>query len=83
VRKPGRVIGRTTVSSMQAGLFYGYVDMVDGLVSRMRRELGDPVHCVATGGLADVIAPETSAIQAVSPDLTLNGLRIIWERQRR
>jgi type III pantothenate kinase len=49
----------------------------------MRRELGDPVQCVATGGLAEVIAPETSVIQAVSPDLTLNGLRIIWERQRR
>jgi type III pantothenate kinase len=83
VRKPARVIGRTTVSSMQAGLFFGYVDMVEGLVGRMRRELGDPVQCVATGGLAEVIAPETSVIQAVSPDLTLNGLRIIWERQRR
>jgi type III pantothenate kinase len=82
VRKPPRVIGRTTVSSMQAGLFFGYVDMVEGLVSRMRRELGDPAVCVATGGLAEVIAPETSVIEAVSPELTLNGLRIIWARQR-
>jgi type III pantothenate kinase len=83
VRKPDRVIGRTTVASMQSGLFFGYVDMVEGLVARMRRELGDPVVCVATGGLAEVIAPETSVIQAVSPDLTLNGLRLIWERQPR
>ncbi len=82
VRKPANIIGRTTVASMQSGLFFGYVDMVEGLVGRIRRELGDPVMCVATGGLAEVIAPETTVIQRVSPDLTLNGLRIIWDRQR-
>ncbi len=82
VRKPRNVIGRTTVASMQAGLFFGYVDMVEGLVGRIRRELGDPAMCVATGGLAEVISPETTVIQRVSPDLTLNGLRIIWDRQR-
>lgn len=83
VRKPAGVIGRTTVGSMQSGLFFGYVDMVEGLVRRIRRELGGSAICVATGGLAEVIAPETDAIEHVSPDLTLDGLRIVWERQQR
>jgi type III pantothenate kinase len=65
---------------MQSGLFYGYVGLVEGIVQRMRRELGGPVACVATGGLAEMIAPETSAIDAVDRDLTLHGLRIIWQR---
>src|SRR5438309_4014163 len=82
VRKPSRVIGRTTVGAMESGLFYGYVGMVEGLVTRMRDELGGRAVCVATGGLADVIAPETSLIHHVEPDLTLHGLRIVWERQR-
>jgi type III pantothenate kinase len=83
VRKPASVIGRTTVGSMQSGLFYGYVGMVEGIVQRMKRELGDPVGCVATGGLAELIAPETGAIESVDRDLTLHGLRIIWDRNRK
>jgi len=82
VRKPPSVIGRTTVTSMQAGLFYGYVAMVEGLVHRLRHELGEGAVCVATGGLAEVMAPETTLIEAVEPDLTLVGLRLIWERNR-
>jgi type III pantothenate kinase len=82
VRKPATVIGRTTVASMQSGLFYGYVGLVEGLVTRIKQELGDPVACVATGGLAEMIAPETPSIEAVDPDLTLHGLRIIWDRNR-
>ena len=82
VRKPASVIGRTTVGSMQSGLFYGYVGLVEGIVGRMKRELGSPVGCVATGGLAEMIAPETPAIEAVDRDLTLHGLRIIWDRNR-
>jgi type III pantothenate kinase len=86
VRKPAAVIGRTTVGSMQAGLFFGYVDMVDGLVRRMRRELASPggiqAVCIATGGMAGVLASETSVIEEVNPDLTLIGLRMIWERNR-
>jgi len=82
VRKPANVIGRTTVTSMQSGLFFGYVAMVEGLVSRLRRELGGGAFCVATGGLADVIAPETNVVDAVDRDLTLQGLRIVWERNR-
>ena len=82
VRKPKQVIGRTTVGSMEAGLFYGYVDMVEGLVTRIRGELGSTAVCIATGGLADVIAPETKVIQEVDSELTLQGLRIVWERNR-
>ncbi|HEY3384269.1 MAG TPA: type III pantothenate kinase [Vicinamibacterales bacterium] len=82
VRKPASVIGKTTVGSMQSGLFYGYIGLVEGIVHRMRAELGDPVGCIATGGLAEMIAPETTVIDAVDRDLTLHGLRGIWERNR-
>jgi len=82
VRKPAHVVGRTTVSAMESGLFYGYVGMVEGLVKRMAEELGGHVVCVATGGLANVIAPETSLIHHVDPDLTLHGLRLVWERNQ-
>jgi type III pantothenate kinase len=82
VRKPPAVIGRTTVASMQAGLFYGYVSLVEGIVRRMRAELGEDAACVATGGLAEMIAPETSVIEAVDAELTLNGLSIVWERNQ-
>ncbi len=84
VRKPRSVIGQTTVTSMQSGLFFGYVSLVDGIVARMRAELedGDRALCVATGGMADVLAGETSAIQRVEKDLTLQGLRMIWARKR-
>lgn len=82
VRKPDSIIGRTTVTSMQAGLFFGYVSMVDGIVSRMRAALegGDRAVCIATGGMAEILSDETTAIEAVVPDLTLQGLRLIWER---
>jgi type III pantothenate kinase len=83
VRKPARVIGRTTVTSMQSGLFFGYVGMVEGLVHRLREELGGKAFCVATGGLAEVIAPETDVVDAIDRDLTLQGLRIVWERNRK
>jgi type III pantothenate kinase len=80
VRKPERVIGTNTVASMQSGLFWGYVDMVEGLVQRIRGELGGPVAVVATGGLASMVAPETDVIDHVDQDLTLRGLRIVWDR---
>jgi len=82
VRKPPRIVGQTTVGAMQSGLFYGYVGMVEGLVRRMSEELGGRALCVATGGLASVIAPETPLIEYVDPDLTLHGLRIVWERNQ-
>ena len=85
VRKPPSIVGQTTVTSMQAGLFFGYVAMVEGIVQRMRAEVpsGDRAICIATGGMADVLAGETPVIQRVEPDLTLIGLRLIWERSRR
>ena len=82
VRKPPRVVGRTTVSAMEAGLFYGHVGMVEGLIRRMSDELGGGAFCVATGGLAPIIAPETNLIEHVDVDLTLQGLRIVWERNQ-
>lgn len=82
VRKPSSVVGRTTVGAMESGLFYGYVGMVEGLVRRMSAELGGNAITVATGGLADLIAPETSLIEHVDRDLTLHGLRLVWTRNR-
>jgi type III pantothenate kinase len=85
VRKPPSIIGQTTVTSMQAGLFFGYVSMVDGIVARIRAELplGDQAICIATGGMAGILANETTAIERVEPDLTLQGLRIIWGRREK
>jgi type III pantothenate kinase len=84
VRRPPSIIGQTTVTSMQAGLFFGYVSMVDGIVQRIRAELpaGDTATCIATGGMAGILANDTTAIQKVEPDLTLQGLRLIWKRSQ-
>jgi type III pantothenate kinase len=82
VRRPETVIGRTTVGAMESGLFFGYVGMVEGLVRRMDAELGGNAVCVATGGLAVVIAPETGLFAHVDVELTLQGLRMVWERNR-
>jgi type III pantothenate kinase len=82
MKKPCEVIGRTTVNAIESGLYYGYIGLVDALVRRMRRELGEHAVCIATGGLASVIAPEVDLIEHVDPDLTLQGLRMVWERNR-
>ena len=81
VKKPPRVIGTSTVAAMQSGLFWGYVEMVEGLIRRMKTELGGGATVIATGGLATVVAPESALIDIVDGDLTLHGLRIVWERQ--
>jgi type III pantothenate kinase len=80
VGHPGRVVGRTTVGSIQSGLYFGYAAMCEGLIGRIRAELGEPARAVATGGLAETLAGEIPSIDAVDPVLTLTGLRLIWER---
>jgi type III pantothenate kinase len=80
---PEHVISQTTVAALQSGLVYGFAGQVDAIVGRIKEELGvDGVPVVATGGLAELIAPHTQTITAVDQELTLQGLRIVWERNR-
>jgi type III pantothenate kinase len=80
--RPPHAIGKNTVHSMQAGLVFGYAGLVEGIVKRMRAELGGTARVVATGGLASLIAAETDIIEHVEPNLTLLGLRQIYEMNR-
>lgn len=82
VRKPPSIVGRTTLGAIESGLFYGYLSMVEGLLQRTTAELGSAVVAIATGGLAPLIVPETSVFDAVEPDITLIGLKIVWKRNQ-
>ncbi len=76
---PPSPIGKNTIHAMQSGLLYGYVGLVEGMVARFRGELGPEMKVIATGGLAELVARETACINFVSPWLTLDGLRMIYE----
>lgn len=76
--KPAKVIGADTVSAMQAGIIYGYAGLVDGIVERMKKELSSRSKVVATGGLAELIAPETRSVEETRPQLTLEGLSLLY-----
>lgn len=80
--KPPKAIGRNTVNSMQSGIVFGYVAMVDGLVRRIQGEMGKPCPVMATGGLAGLIGPESETIGEIVDDLTLEGLRILYDRNQ-
>jgi type III pantothenate kinase len=80
---PPHVIGKTTTQGLQSGLVYGFAGQVDGIVDRIRDELDAPAAVVvATGGLASLIAPHTRTIGSIDPELTLQGLRLVWDRNR-
>ena len=76
---PPAAIGRNTVHALQAGLVFGYAELVKGMVARFKNELGAHSNVVATGGLADVVAAESAVFDAIDPNLTLTGLRIVYE----
>lgn len=80
--RPTQIVAKNTVQSMQAGIFYGYVGLVEGIVRRMKQEMSEAPQVIATGGLAAPIAAATDCIDRVEPYLTLEGLRIIYERNR-
>jgi type III pantothenate kinase len=82
-REPERVIGTNTVGSMQAGMYYGAIGMIDGILERLAAELGPQTKCVATGGQAHLIVRGSRYLKEVDLDLTLDGLQLIWERNRR
>lgn len=80
--KPEHILGKNTINAMQSGVYYGYVGQVDGIVSRLQREVDGRAYVVATGGLAELIGEEAETIDTIDPFLTLEGLHIVYERNR-
>jgi type III pantothenate kinase len=81
--RPPSILAKNTIASMNAGIVYGYAGLVEGIISRMKREVNRPIYVIATGGLARLIASECTLIDAVDDYLTLNGLRIIFDRNKK
>jgi type III pantothenate kinase len=82
IRRPERVVGKTTTSSIQSGLYFGYLSLVDGVIDRIEKEIGEKPRVIATGGLAQLFGGGSERIEEVDPLLTLTGLRLIHERNR-
>ncbi len=80
--KPATVIGRDTITAMQAGIIYGYAGLVDGIVARMKKEFAADARVITTGGLAELVASETVSVNEVRPNLTLEGLRMLYDMNR-
>lgn len=83
IRRPAQLIGTNTVANMQSGIYYGYLGLVDGILARMKAEIPDVKKIVATGGLASLLSDESEHIEEVDADLTLKGLKIIYDRNQR
>ena len=82
IKRPAKIIGTNTIDNIQIGLYYGYIGLVDGILARMVGELGPDTKTIATGGLASLISADCRQIQRVEPMLTLNGLRLVWQRHQ-
>jgi len=81
-KEPDRLIGANTVSSMQSGLYYGVIGMIDGIVDRMKEQLGHETRTIATGGQSELILSASRHLSLADPDLTLRGLQLIWQRNQ-